>query len=307
MMKQTRGIEIVFCMRLPIELCSLLVIFSSVFISSCKAEKTETNSALTKTGVAYVLEQKGTVLVREFGESIYKKTKKDMNLVKFSTLYTGPDGLVTLAYVGRKSAAVSIPPNSIYRLENELPITSLLRKGFTRSKFDMLQSQISSAVVQKDSTVVVSGVQDIGELKIESSEKASSGEQVKAVRFGIRMSFEMERIPIIFPLSNLFLSFNQESRTAIAPIEFGKKKNEDLQAFVWMVRPRQDVVWNGLISKTTKRIKLTLGKPGTYIFQAFGIDGKSRTRSVRIVVTPESDKNVLFPSGIIAGDTVIFN
>lgn len=307
MMKQPRGVEIIFLMHLPIELCSLLVVFSSVLISSCKAEKTETNSAITNTGVAYVLEQRGTVLFRNFGESVYKKTKKGMDLSKFSTLYTGPDGWVTLAYIGQKSAAVSIPPNSIYRLENELPITNLLRKGFSRSKFDMLQSQISSAVVQKDSTVVVSGVQDIGEFKLESSEKASSGEQVKAVRFGIRMSFEMERIPIVFPLSNLFLSFNQENRTAIAPIEFGQDRDEDLQAFVWQVRPGQEVVWNGRISKATRRIKLTLGMPGTYIFQAFGISGRSRTRSVRIVVTPESDKNVLFPSGIIAGDTVIIN
>jgi hypothetical protein len=231
--------------------------------------------------------------------------KKGHNFKKFSTLYTGSDGWVTLSYVGKKSAAVSVPPNSIFRVESDLPITNLLRKGFTRSKFDMLQNQIKSDVVQKDSIIVVSGVQDISEFEQNESESSSSEKEVKAVRFGIRMALEMKKIPVSFPVSNLFLTLENNEKNTIAPIEFRGTREEDMQGFVWQVRPLQKIVWNGRISKKTERIKIALTEPGTYIFQSFGISGRSRTRSIRIIVTQSSDENIIFPYGIIAGDTII--
>lgn len=280
-------------------------LLASTLTSSCSRDASGQSQSTDIVYPAYVIETKGLALYREYGKYTYTRIKKGHNFKKFSTLYTGPDGWVTLSYVGKKSAAVSVPPNSIFRVESDLPITNLLRKGFTRSKFDMLQNQIISDVVQKDSNVVVSGVQDISELDQNESESSSSEQQVKAVRFGIRMALEMKKIPVSFPVSNLFLTQENNEKKTIAPIEFRDSRDEDMQAFVWQVRPLQKIVWNGRISKKAKRIKIALAEPGTYVFQSFGISGRSRTRSIRIVVNPSSDKNVLFPSGILAGDTII--
>lgn len=215
---------------------------------------------------------------------------------------------MTLAYDGESVAAISVPSNSIYKLEYDLPITNLLPKGFTRSRFDLLQEEIQTNIVQKESSVLVSGVQDIGEMKTITSEQSGNSERTKAVRFGLRMAFEMERIPVIFPSNNIFLTIDPSGKQLpVTPIVFGQRNKEAMQAFVWRVRPDQQIVWNGLVSKRSKRVLLKLAQPGTYVFQAFGLSGKSRTRSIRIVVSEPSEEQSLFPSGAIAGDTIIVN
>ncbi|MEY3903295.1 MAG: hypothetical protein RL189_2601 [Pseudomonadota bacterium] len=254
--------------------------------------------------IATVTEAQGNSFYRNAGEFVFHPVQKGTPLTRFMTLYTGRDSWVSLLYSGNKSSVLSVPPDSIFRLEDELPIGMLFKKGFTRSKSDFMMEAIKADLLSKDSEVIVSGVQDTGEhFKVESEEE----QRVNAVRFGLRMVFEMDRIPVTFPLNNLYVWMRPEQKSAVAPILIGGSRSEPLQAFLWQLAPSAKVVWSGLLSTKTRRVLLTIGNSGTYIFQAFGRAGTSRTRSIKIFVRPVEKTPELFPSGIIGGDSIVFN
>ena len=264
------------------------------------------DSQIINSDIAMVLEVKGRVLYRNYGEFIFRPTRKGQALKKYSTVFTDGDGWLTLAYVGTQTAAVSVPPNSIYRLEYQLPISMLLRRGFSRSGRDLVLDKISGSVLSKESETNVSGVQDTSDFKF-AKEQGRSEQQTKAVRFGLRMAFEMTRIPIVFPQNNIFVWPDPKTLKASTPIVFAGPRSEPLQAYLWQIRPESKIVWSGLISKDSNRLMLTFGMPGTYLFQAFGQSGTSRSRSVRINVGEQKDPTNLFPQGAIAGDTIVLN
>ncbi|MFZ9520581.1 MAG: hypothetical protein ACO3A4_08905 [Silvanigrellaceae bacterium] len=257
-----------------------------------------------KEGVARVLEFKGRVLYRNHGEFVFREITKGQILSRFTTLFSDSNGDVLLEYAGKKAAAVAVPKDSIYRLEQNLPLSMLMRRGFTRSRADFLEEAITGDVLDKESQILAAGVQDTGEfVEVLDSREA----KLKAVRFGIRVVMDMKRIPVTFPFSNLFVWRNPDLGFAKAPISFGGSLNEPLQGYLWQVKPKMKIVWSGLVSKETRRLVLTLSESGTYVFQGFGKGGMSRTRSVKIVVNEKTENFNFFPNGITRGDSVIFN
>lgn len=253
--------------------------------------------------IASVTEVKGNVFYRNAGEFTFHRLQIGSPLTRFMTVYTANDSWVSLLYSGKQSSALSVPPDSIFRLEDDLPIGMLFRKGFTRSKSDFMMEAIKSDLLSKNSEVIVSGVQDTGEqFKIESEEE----QRINAVRFGLRMVFEMDRIPVTFPVNNLHLWKSPQKQTALAPIQFGAgPRSEPMQAYLWQLSPSTKIIWSGLLSAKTRRLVLSIGNSGTFIFQAFGKSGTSRTRSIKIYVRGKEPD--LFPKGIASGDSVVFN
>lgn len=265
--------------------------------------KTSYPKPLKSDVVASVTEVKGDVFYRNAGEFTFQRIKIGLPLKRFMTVYTASESWVSILYPRERSSMLSVPPESILRLEEEPPIGMLFRKGFTRSKSDFMMEAIKADLLTKDSEVIVSGVQDTGEqFEVESEEE----ERTKAVRFGLRMVFDMDRIPVTFPFNDLHLWTSPQKKSASIPIQFGVgNKSEPLQAFLWQLAPSAKIVWSGQLSARTRRVVLSIGNSGTFIFQAFGKSGTSRTRSIKIYVRREEPD--LFLKGVSSGDSVVFN
>ncbi|MEN9826798.1 MAG: hypothetical protein RI953_2543 [Pseudomonadota bacterium] len=257
-----------------------------------------------KEGVARVLDFKGRVLYRNHGDFVFREVTLGQVLPRYTTLFSDGNGDVMLEYAGKKAAAVAVPKDSIYRLEQDLPLSMLMRRGFTRSRADFLEEAISGDVLDKESQILAAGVQDTGEyVEVVDSREA----KLKALRFGIRVVMDMKRIQVTFPLTNLFVWRDPALGFAKAPISFGGVLSEPLQAYVWQVKPQTKIVWSGLVSKDSRRLVLSLPESGTYVFQGFGKSGTSRTRSVKIVVNEKTANPEFFPKGLARGDSIIFN
>ena len=289
----------------PLLICltsCVAAIFSVVYFNFSFGSTTAFPTA--KEGIARVLDFKGRVLYRNHGEYVFREVSRGQILPRYTTLFSDSNGDVMLEYAGKKAAAVAVPKDSIYRLEQDLPLSMLMRRGFTRSRADFLEEFISGDVLDKESQIMAAGVQDTGEfVEVVDSREA----KLKALRFGIRVVMDMKRIQVTYPYSNLFVWRDPASGFAKAPIAFGGIVSEPIQGYVWQVKPQTKIVWSGLVSKDSRRLVLSLPEPGTYVFQGFGKSGTSRTRSVKIVVNEKKGEVDFFPNGIAPGDSIIFN
>lgn len=272
-------------------------------LSVSKGSANQEKRVMNDVFIARVQRVKGYARYRETGNYLFKDLKEGQKLSSFSTLFTGSDGEITLEYFEGAGAIVGIPPRSIFRLESELPVSTLLRRKLSRSKIDFAIEKQSADLLSKESRVYVSGVQDTGEYQEVKEEKQQG---LRTEKFGIRMTLEMKRIQVTFPLNNLFLVRDLSAGWAAAPISFGGPLRDDVLGFLWQLKPKTKMVWNGLIPKGSRRIILSIDQPGKYAFQAFGESGTSRTRNIRIVVTDRGNDNLPFQSGVMRGDTVLY-
>lgn len=226
--------------------------------------------------IAEPLDFNGDVRLKRSDGLIWHELKKDSKLLKGDLLFIGNYASLKLRYV-KEQASITLPPNSIFEVEETLPTATRQKRAFANSKYEgALRPRMQDDSGNFTRTIAAP-----------STENADAENSFSS---GIVIDRIIRKLKVLQPLGDTVIVSDKFP----TPFSVAVETTEDirLNGYLWEFGS-DSPVWMGTAINYFNQVQIP--KAGKYLFQAMSEDERFATTPIHVEVRLKEKEGTIIP------------